>query len=59
MGSLFKGDFLIGGLFEGAQKMFLVVGHITVEIFLLINNFFDATHTSNRIFFKGQAKFVN
>ena len=31
-----------------AQKIFLVVGHIPVEIFLLINRFFDATHARNR-----------
>ena len=37
--------------------MFLVAGHIPVELFLLINSFFDATHTSNRIFFTGQANF--
>ena len=34
-----------GGLLEGGLKIFLVVGHIPVEIFLLINYFFDATHT--------------
>ena len=37
--------------------MFLVVGRISVEMFLLINCFFDATHASNRMFFKGQANF--
>ena len=35
----------------------MVVGHIPVEVFLLANNFFDATDTSNRMFFKGQANF--
>ena len=39
---------------RGALKIFLAVGHISVETFLLINCFFDATHTSNRVFFKGQ-----
>ena len=37
--------------------MFLVVGHIPVEVFLLVNYFICATHTSNRMFCKGQATF--
>ena len=37
--------------------MFLVVGHIPVEIFVLITCFSDATHTSNRMFFEGQGHF--
>ena len=41
----------------GALKVFLVVVHIPVEIVLLINYFFDATHTGNRVFFKGQSNF--
>ena len=40
-----------------AFKIFLVVSHILVEIFLLVNYFFDATHASNRMFFNGQANF--
>ena len=44
------------GLFEGALKIFLVVVHIPVGTFLLVNYSFDATHTSNRIFFKGAVK---
>ena len=31
-----------------------VFGHIPVGIFLLVNNFLDATLTSNIIFYKGQ-----
>jgi len=38
-----------GYLFEGALKKFLIVGHIPVEIFLLVNYVFHATHTRNRI----------
>ena len=41
------------------NKIFLVVDHIPVEIFLLVEYFFDATHTSNRIFFKDMQIFVN
>ena len=40
---------------KGGLKIFLVVGHIPVEISLLVNYFFDAAHASNRAFFKGQA----
>ena len=36
------------------QNIFLVVGHIPVETFPLVNYFFDATHTSKG-FFKRQA----
>ena len=43
----------------GALKIFLVVGHIPVKICLLINYFFDATHTSNRIFLKDGYLFIN
>ena len=32
--------------------MLLVVGHIPIEIFLLVNYFFDVTHKSNRMSFK-------
>ena len=35
----------------------LVVGHIPVKIFLLVNYFCDATHTSNIMSFIGQANF--
>ena len=49
-----------GGLFGGRDlKIFLVVGHILLEIFLLVNHFFDATHTSNKIFLKYRQIFVN
>ena len=37
--------------------MFLVVCHIPVEILPLLNYLFYVTHTSNRIFLKGQASF--
>ena len=37
------------------MKIFLVVSHDPVDIFLLINYFFDATHTSNRMLFEEQA----
>ena len=45
-------------LFEGVQKLFLL-GHIPVEIFLLVNYFFDVTHTCNRILLKERQIFVN
>ena len=54
------GAYTKGGLFGGggvAWKLFLVVGHIPVEIFLLMNHFFDSAHASNRVFFMGQANF--
>ena len=41
----------------GTRKNFLVVDHIPVEIFVLVDNFFDATLKSNWIFCKGQANF--
>ena len=41
-GGLFKGGVIRGGL-----KTFLVVGHIPVGTFLLVNYFFNATNTSN------------
>ena len=41
----------------GAYKVFFVVGHTPVEMFLLVNYFIHATHTSNRMFFKGQTSF--
>ena len=44
---------------RGGFKIFLVVTHNPVETFLLINYFFDATHTSNRIFLKDRQIFVN
>ena len=37
----------------GLKKIILVVGHIPVEIFLLVDCFFNATYRSNRMFFKG------
>ena len=45
------------GVFEGGLKFFLLFGHIPVELFLLVTYFFDATQTSDRIFFKGQGNF--
>ena len=58
-GLIYFYDFFMGAYSKRAylSGAFLVVGHIPVEIFLLVNYFFDATHTSNRIFFKGQANF--
>ena len=41
----------------GAQNISWVVGHIPVEIFLLVDYFFNATHSSNAMFFKGLANF--
>ena len=41
----------------GALKIFLVVGHIPVEIFPLTGYIFNATHTSNRMFFNQQENF--
>ena len=34
---------------KGALEVFLVVGHCPVEIFPLMNYFFDSTNTSNKI----------
>ena len=45
------------GLLDEGFKIFLVVGPIPVEIFLIMNYFFDARHASNRITFSEQAKF--
>ena len=42
----------------GLKTIFLVVDHIPVEIFLLVNYFFDAAHTSNKIFLKDRQIFV-
>ena len=50
------GGYLFFG-YLGALKIFVVAGHIPVEIFLLINCFFDATHTSNRMCSEGKANF--
>ena len=46
-----KGGLFKGRLIRGGFKIFLIAGHIPVEIFLLVNYFFDATHTSSRQFF--------
>ena len=46
-----------GGLIRGGLQIFLVVGYIPVEIFLLIDYFFKATHRSNRMLSKWQANF--
>ena len=49
---------LAWGLIQrGGLKMFLIVGYIPPEIFLLVNYFFNATHTSNRVFCKGHVNF--
>jgi len=45
-------------LFEGGFRNILVVGHIPVEIFLLVNYFFDAKLTSYWMFFEGKANFL-
>ena len=51
-----------GGLVERRfiqkEAQTLVVDHIPAEIFLPVNYFFDATHTSNMIFLKEQENFV-
>ena len=39
------------------SKIFFVVGHIPIDIFLQVNYFFDAARTSNTKFFKGQINF--
>ena len=54
MGAYFFG-FFIETYSKGGLNIFLVVGHIPVEIFLLANYFLDFTYASNGIFFKGQA----
>ena len=38
--------------------MMMVVGNILVETFLLINYFFDATHTSSGIFLREKQTFA-
>ena len=57
MGAYSKGGLKI--FLGGGFNIFLVVGHILVEIFLLVNvNYLlDALHTGNRIFFQRQAHF--
>ena len=42
---------------RGCLNIFLVVGRIPVRTFLLVSCFFDATHTSKRMVFTGQANF--
>ena len=46
-----KGGLFRGRLIRGGFKIFLIADHIAVEIFSLVNYFFDATHTSSRQFF--------
>ena len=47
-----------GGVYSKVHlKIFLLVGHFPVEIFLLINYFFDATYTSTKMFLKGKGNF--
>ena len=49
-----------GGLFEGALKIFVVVTHVPFETFLLINYFFDSTHTCNGILLRtGKSLLIN
>ena len=43
----------------GGLKIFLVVDHIPVEMFLPINYIFNATHTSNRTLLKDREAFAN
>ena len=43
----------------GGLKIVLVLGHIPVEIFLLVKYFFDITHTNIEMLLKGQANFLN
>ena len=54
------GAYLKGGLFEGqgVENIFLVVGHLPVEAFLLVSYLFDATH-SNGAFLMDMQIFVN
>ena len=53
LGAYMFSRILHGRLFEeGGLKIFLVVGHIPAEIFLLINYILDATHTSNAMFLR-------
>ena len=54
-------DFCVGAYsIGGGLKIFLAVGHIPVEIFLLISYFLDAKHTGNSIFFKtGEFSLIN
>ena len=47
----------MGGYSNGACKHFPVVGYIPFEVFLLVNYFFDATNTYDRVFIKKQANF--
>ena len=42
---------------RGGLKMFLVVGHILVEIFLIVHCFFASLHTKNGIFSEGHTIF--
>ena len=51
------GAYSKGAYSRGHTIISLAVGHIPVEILLLINHFSEATHTINRIFFKGSGKF--
>ena len=44
---------------KGGFTIFLIVRHILVEILLIVNYFFDATHASNTIFLKDRQIFVN
>ena len=42
----------MGGLFAGGFRIYLVISHTPVEIYLLINYVLYATDTSNRKFLK-------
>ena len=56
-GCLHGGIFTKGLIRIGGLKISLIVGHIPVEIFLLVSYFFDATRASNRIFVNGVENF--
>ena len=53
------GAYSKGTLFEGGYEKFPFSGHIPVEVVLLTNYLFDATHASNRIFLRDRQVFVN
>ena len=46
------GAYSKGRLIQGGLKFLLAVDQIPVEIFQLINSFFDAALTSNTVFFE-------
>ena len=44
LGAYLSFGFLHRGVFEGGLKILLAIGHIPLEICLLVNFFFNATH---------------